>query len=56
MSRNGSAPTIIPRFFEALVVIIFIINRIAEIVVSGGFFVAQITEIISVAICTFMTK
>ena len=56
MSRNDSAPSIIPRFLEALVVIIFIINRIAEIVVSGGFFVAQITEIISVAICTFITK
>ena len=55
MSRNGSAPTIITRFFEALVVIIFIINRIAEIVIYSISF-AQITETISHAITIFITK
>ena len=55
MLRNGSAPTIIPRFFEALVVIIFIMNRIAEIVIYSISF-AQITEIISHAMTAFITK
>ena len=55
MSRNDSAPTIMARFFEALVVIIFIINRIAEIVIYSISF-AQITEIISHAMTIFITK
>ena len=55
MSRNDSAPTRVERFLEALVVIIFIINRIAEIVIDS-ISAAQITEIISHAMTTFITK
>ena len=55
MSRNGSAPTRVKRFLEALVVIIFIINRIAEIVIDS-ISAAQITETISPATITFITK
>ena len=43
--RDYSAPTHVERFPEAVVVIIFIINGIAEIV-SVSICVAQITEII----------
>ena len=55
MLRNGSAPTIVERFLENFIVIIFIINRIAEIVIDS-ISAAQITEIISHAMSTFITK
>ena len=57
MLRNGSAPTIAERFLENFIVIIFIINRIAEIV-SESISNAQITETISrtSASVTFITE
>ena len=55
MSRNGSAPTRVERFFEDFIIIIFIINRIAEIVIYS-ISAAQITEIISHAMTTFIAK
>ena len=55
MSRNGSTPTRIVRFLEALVVVIFIINRIAE-KVFDSIFATHVTETISPATATFIAK
>ena len=55
MSRNGSAPTLVERFFEDFIVIIFIINRIAE-KVFDSISAAQITETIPQATTTFIAK
>ena len=55
MSRKGSAPTRVVRFYEDFIVVIFVINRIAE-KVSDSISLAQITETISPATVTFIAK
>ena len=55
MSRNGSTPTLVERFLKDFIVIIFIINRIAE-KVFDSISAAQITETISQTTTTFIAK
>ena len=55
MSRYGSAPTRVVRFLENFVVVIFVINRIAE-KVFDSISAAQITETIPLATITFIAK
>ena len=55
VSRNGSAPARVKRFLEDFIVVIFIINRIAE-KVFDSISAAQITETIPHATTTFIAK
>ena len=55
MSRNGSTPTSVVRFLEDFVVIIVIINRIAE-KVFDSIFAAHITKTITQTTTTFIAK
>ena len=55
MSRYDSTPTIIVRFIEDFIVVIYIINRITE-KVFDSIFAAHITETIPQTTTTFIAK